>query len=294
MTADKNAHYEPRSRHDSVFSARALFIEEACLEHVDGNTRDSLEGLGRTFRLVAVRNDGVRASRAGRALPSITAAGIVGFSRSNGVELYASWYIGNAPDLGFRGVLEGGTGREFVRALRAIEKNEAKSRIIVDPDRLGGIVESLRRRGARIVFTNGIFDLVHVGHLRLLEKARRLGDVLIVGMNSDDSTRKLKGSSRPVVPQFARAETLISLRAVDYCFIFVENDPKRVLAIVRPEVLAKGSDYPLRRVVGARFVAGYGGSVVRLPLVEGFSTTSTIRRIGDGRPAGLGRIDSPP
>jgi rfaE bifunctional protein nucleotidyltransferase chain/domain len=265
----------PREQADSVYRARAVFIEAASLAHSDGRERGGLDRLARFYRIVAVGQRGAR--------PRNSANGIAEFARSNAIELYASWFVGNAPDLGFRGVLAGGAADRIAHALATIEKSEADSRILVGSERLEGLVASLRGRGARIVFTNGVFDLLHIGHLRLLEKARQLGGVLLAGINSDDSTRKIKGASRPIVPQFARAETLIALRAVDYCCIFTETDPKRMLAIVRPDTLAKGCDYSLSRVIGARFVAGYGGNVVRLPLVDGCSTTSTIRRIHDRR-----------
>ncbi len=196
----------------------------------------------------------------------------------NAIEWYASWYVGKAPDIGFLGVLprdpRGSRG-----ALRKIARAEASSRIIVDHERLSRFVQALRRRrpGARIVLTNGVFDLLHAGHLRLLREARALGDALIVAINSDDSTRSIKGRGRPVIPQFARAQLLAGLRPVDACFIFTEKDPMRVLDIVRPDVLAKGSEYPVSRIVGARVVSGYGGKVIRLPMVTGWSTTSIIR-----------------
>jgi D-beta-D-heptose 7-phosphate kinase/D-beta-D-heptose 1-phosphate adenosyltransferase len=168
-------------------------------------------------------------------------------------------------------------------ALSAIHRAEEASRIIVEPERLVRVAEAARRGGRRIVFTNGVFDLVHLGHLRLLEQARRLGDILIVGINSDDSTRRIKGAGRPVVPQFARAEHLVRLRAVDWCVIFTEDDPRRLLSLLRPDVLAKGSDYRLSGVVGARLVSSWGGRVVRVPIVEGLSTTATISGIRGGR-----------
>ena len=196
----------------------------------------------------------------------------------NAIEWYASWYVGKAPDIGFLGVLPRDP-RGIRGALRKIARAEASSRIIVDHDRLSRFVQALRRRrpGARIVLTNGVFDLLHAGHLRLLREARALGDALIVAINSDDSTRSIKGRGRPVIPQFARAQLLAGLRSVDACFIFTEKDPMRVLDIVRPDVLAKGSEYPVSRIVGARWVSGYGGKVVRLPMVTGWSTTSIIR-----------------
>ena len=201
------------------------------------------------------------------------------FVRENAIEWYASWYVGKGPDLGFCGVFPGGSEAEVQRALRRIRRAEAASRIVIDYEQLRRRVQKLRRHGRKIVFTNGVFDLLHVGHLRLLEKARALGDALIVAINSDDSARRIKGAGRPVIPQFARAQLLADLRQVSVCFIFPEADPSEVLRAVRPDVLVKGSEYPVRRIVGARFVSGYGGKVVRFPMVEGWSTTSTLRAI---------------
>ncbi|GEM_PF-2118666 len=217
------------------------------------------------FRIVSVSRGGKDRARS--------------FIRENAIEWYASWYVGKGPDLGFRGVLPGGSEAEVQRALRRIRRAEAVSRIVVDCEQLRRRVERLRLHDRKIVFTNGVFDLLHVGHLRLLEKARALGDALIVAINSDDSARRIKGAGRPVIPQFARAQALADLRQVSLCFIFPETDPREVLRTVRPEVLVKGSEYPLRRIVGARFVSGYGGKVVRFPMVEGWSTTSTLRAI---------------
>jgi len=217
------------------------------------------------------------------------------FVRENAIEWYASWFVGKAPDIGFRGVLPGGS-RESVRAaLRHIRRAEAGSRVVVDYERLHSLAKGMRRRTRKIVFTNGVFDLLHVGHLRLLEQARALGDALIVAINSDDSARKIKGPGRPVIPQFARAQLLVSLRPVDACFIFSEANPTRALETVRPDVLVKGSEYPMRRIVGARLVSGYGGRVVRLPMVAGWSTTSTIRAVHAGPEARMGEapVNSP-
>ncbi len=263
----------PREAEDSASRARAVFVDARARARLPEAGCRSLERLAGAFRIVAV----------GRGCGEVpgSAEGVAEFARANAIELYASWFVGTAPALGFQGVFAGGGPRAAAEALSTIEAREAESRIILGDARLESLVATLKGRGAKIVFTNGVFDLLHIGHLRLLESARRLGDVLMVAINSDDSTRKIKGASRPIVPQFARAETLLSLRAVDYCLIFTDTDPRRILAVVRPDVLAKGSDYSFTRVVGARFVTGYGGSVARLPLVDGCSTTSTIRRIHD-------------
>lgn len=130
----------------------------------------------------------------------------------------------------------------------------------------------------RIVFTNGCFDLLHLGHVDYLEAASRLGDVLIVGLNSDESVRRLKGSTRPLQPAHARARILAALEFVDAVVIFEEDTPLRLIEKIQPDVLVKGGDYTEDKVVGADFVRRNGGEVVILPLVPGFSTTALIQR----------------
>jgi len=133
-----------------------------------------------------------------------------------------------------------------------------------------------RREGRKIVFTNGCFDLLHVGHVRLLEQARALGDLLVVGLNTDRSVSRLKGPSRPIVPETARAEVLSALRAVDYVTLFDEPTPLELIQLLVPDVLVKGGDYTPDSVVGRAEVEAYGGRVAIIPLVGGFSTTNLI------------------
>ena len=144
---------------------------------------------------------------------------------------------------------------------------------------LVGIVWQRRASGQRAVFTNGCFDLLHRGHTRLLQQARELGDLLIVGLNSDASVRSLKGPSRPVLSQDERAELLSALASVDYVVIFEEADPGQTIAALQPDVLVKGGDWAKEEVVGRDTVEGRGGRVVTIPLVEGSSTSGIIRRI---------------
>src|SRR6185436_15891222 len=129
-----------------------------------------------------------------------------------------------------------------------------------------------------VVFTNGVFDLLHVGHLDLLEKARALGDALVVGVNSDASVRRLKGKNRPIVPLRERMEMLAGLKPVDFVVPFGEDTPARVIAAIRPAVLVKGADYRADQIVGAETVRSSGGRVVRIPLVAGRSTTRIVAR----------------
>jgi D-beta-D-heptose 7-phosphate kinase/D-beta-D-heptose 1-phosphate adenosyltransferase len=138
-----------------------------------------------------------------------------------------------------------------------------------------------RARGKRIVYTNGCFDLLHAGHVRTLEAARGLAEALVVGINSDDSTRRLKGPGRPVVPEQARAEMLAALEAVDLVVIFPETTSMRVIEALRPEVWAKGGDYTLATVNQEEkaFVESYGGQVAVVAHVPGVSTTDIVARV---------------
>lgn len=134
-----------------------------------------------------------------------------------------------------------------------------------------------------VVFTNGVFDLLHVGHVSLLEAARAEGAALIVGVNSDASVRRLgKGAGRPLVPDAQRARVLAALASVDCVVLFDEDTPHQLILALRPDVLVKGADYAKDRIVGASEVEGWGGRVVRVPLVEGASTTALARQLSEG------------
>ncbi len=137
----------------------------------------------------------------------------------------------------------------------------------------------LAGEGKRVVFTNGVFDLLHRGHVELLEQARALGDALFLGLNSDASTRRLKGERRPLVPQADRAAVLAALAAVDAVVIFDEDTPAALVERLRPDVLVKGADYAADEIAGRETVEARGGRVVRLPLVAGRSTSSFIEEI---------------
>ena len=149
---------------------------------------------------------------------------------------------------------------------------------------LGAIVRQRRALGERVVFTNGCFDLLHRGHTRLLQQARALGDLLIVGLNSDASVRLLKGPFRPVLLQDERAELLSAMASVDYVVIFEEPDPSCVIEALEPDVLVKGADWAKEEVVGRETVERRGGRVITIPLVEGSSTSSIMRRIMEMAP----------
>ena len=136
-----------------------------------------------------------------------------------------------------------------------------------------------KRNGKGVVFTNGCFDLLHPGHIESLETARALGDVLIVGLNGDEGVRKLKGPGRPVIPAEERAEILASLECVDAVLIFEEPTPQRVIAALLPDVLVKGEDWPGNQIVGREEVEAAGGKVVRVEVVEGYSTSEILKKI---------------
>jgi rfaE bifunctional protein nucleotidyltransferase chain/domain len=136
-----------------------------------------------------------------------------------------------------------------------------------------------KRNGRKVVFTNGCFDLLHPGHIRTFEAARALGDVLIVGLNSDASVRSLKGPTRPVIPEQERAEMLASLECVDAVTIFSDLTPQKVIAALLPDVLVKGGDWPGDQIVGRAEVESSGGRVARIDIVPGYSTTEILNKI---------------
>ena len=138
-----------------------------------------------------------------------------------------------------------------------------------------------RELGKKVVFTNGCFDLLHVGHVRYLNEARRLGDALIVGINSDRSVREIKGEPRPIVPEAERAEVIAALASVDYVFVFDDPTPRQVIDTIVPDVLVKGADWDISEIVGRDTVERAGGAVLNIPLVEGSSTTEIIRTVVD-------------
>src|SRR3954451_10172232 len=153
-----------------------------------------------------------------------------------------------------------------------IEKILARAAMLAERERL-------RAGGRRLVFTNGVFDLLHVGHVRYLAQARALGDALVVAINSDRTVRELKGPHRPVFNEAERAEILAALRVVDYVTIFDDVSPRSLIAELLPDVLVKGGDYELDQIHGREEVEAAGGKVISLPCVEGASTTTLIERM---------------
>lgn len=151
---------------------------------------------------------------------------------------------------------------------------------VVSREHLLSKLAEKRAQGKRIVFTNGCFDLMHIGHTRYLQAARALGDVLVVGVNSDASVRTLdKASDRPIVPEAQRAEMLAALGCVDFVIMFDESDPLQLITDVQPDILVKGGDWAIDRIVGREIVEARGGVVKTIPLVPGLSTTGLLQRI---------------
>jgi D-beta-D-heptose 7-phosphate kinase/D-beta-D-heptose 1-phosphate adenosyltransferase len=160
-------------------------------------------------------------------------------------------------------------------------------KIILRRDELRRLRERLRAEGRRLVFTNGCFDLLHVGHVRYLREARALGDALLVAINSDRSVRALKGAGRPLMNEAERAEVLAALAAVDFVTVFDEDSPRALIAELLPDVLVKGGDYAPAEIHGREETEAAGGHVLSLPYVEGASTTSIIQKIKDSPEPGV-------
>jgi glycerol-3-phosphate cytidylyltransferase len=151
--------------------------------------------------------------------------------------------------------------------------------MLISKDTLGKIVLEAKLQGKRIVFTNGCFDIIHSGHIYYLTEAKKYGDLLIIGLNTDDSVSRLKGPSRPINRQHDRATVLAALKPVDYVCFFDEDTPLELIKFLNPDVLVKGADYKEEEVVGADFVKSQGGKVVLISFVEGKSTTNIINKM---------------
>jgi D-beta-D-heptose 7-phosphate kinase/D-beta-D-heptose 1-phosphate adenosyltransferase len=176
---------------------------------------------------------------------------------------------------------------EILSELRSLAGESPKVKTLDDA---AALAAECRRHHGKVVFTNGCFDLFHSGHSEYLKFARRQGDMLIIGLNSDASVRRLKGPTRPITPEDERARVLAALDVIDCIVIFDDDAPERLLKAIRPDVLVKGGDYArIEDVVGYDLVAAWGGRVAIAPLVEGFSTTAVVQRILD-----LHRHDKPP
>lgn len=152
------------------------------------------------------------------------------------------------------------------------------NRKVLSSENLQPVLDGYRQQSKKIVFTNGCFDLLHIGHVRYLEQAKALGDILIVGINSDASVKRLKGPTRPIQNENDRAEILASLKAVDHTMIFDEDTPLLLIQDIKPNLLVKGGDWKIDQIVGSDFVLSYGGKVKSLQFIQGRSTTSIIEK----------------
>ncbi len=170
-----------------------------------------------------------------------------------------------------------GTSPIFFQELRDQVMVQCSSSKLIDRERLGELMKLLEERKSRIVFTNGCFDILHSGHVTYLERAKSLGDILILGLNSDDSVKRLKGPSRPINDEMARATVIAALSSVDYVVIFDEDTPLNLIKAIKPDVLAKGGDYKIEDIVGREWAK----ETVTIPFVDGFSTTATINKMSD-------------
>jgi len=150
---------------------------------------------------------------------------------------------------------------------------------IIDLKNIEQKIISLRKFGKTVVFTNGCFDLLHIGHIRYLAASKSKGDILVVGLNSDESVRSIKGKARPVICQEQRAEILASILWVDYVVMFSEPDPLKLIKVIKPDFLVKGADWSEDKIIGADFVKANNGRVVTLPLVKDISTSIIIKKI---------------
>ncbi len=150
---------------------------------------------------------------------------------------------------------------------------------VMPAQRLASLLESFQKSGKKIVFTNGCFDLLHPGHISYLAAARALGDLLVIGVNSDASVRRLKGEKRPIMPEEARSQLLAALASVDYVTIFAEDDPYQLINLLQPDILVKGGDWDTGAIVGRDLVEARGGKVYSLPFVDEYSTTSIVEEI---------------
>jgi D-beta-D-heptose 7-phosphate kinase/D-beta-D-heptose 1-phosphate adenosyltransferase len=150
---------------------------------------------------------------------------------------------------------------------------------ILSREELSEVIGKLQSSGKKIVFTNGVFDILHKGHVDYLSKARSFGDILVVGINSDSSVKRIKGERRPIVPQSDRACLVSNLKSVDYVCIFDEDTPYETIRMLRPDFLVKGADWKIENVIGRDIVEGRGGKVVTIEYVDGRSTTNIIKKI---------------
>jgi len=263
-------------------------------EEYEGAARLLLERLGLEAIVIKLDRDGIYFATSdgqrrhmptlAREVADITGAGDMvtaafSFARADGADYATAVALANfaaAMEVGLHGVTPI-PRRQLLDAMRA--ELDPGSRKLVPRERVAELAGELRAAGKKVAFTNGCFDLLHLGHVELLRYARAQADVLIVGLNSDVSVRKLKGPDRPVNSEDVRSRILASMADVDYVVLFDEASVLPLVRQVRPDVLVKGGDYSVEEVVGHEFVLSYGGQVKLAPRLEGFSTTDLIRRI---------------
>ena len=212
-----------------------------------------------------------------------TVAAVMGLAVAAGLPLVDAARLSNAA----AGIVVGTVGTTVAESetlARVIdgEASQARSKVL-SRAALAARITDARAHGMRVVFTNGCFDLLHVGHLHLLQRARALGDLLVVAINDDASVKRLKGTGRPLIPEAQRAEMLAALRFVDYVTLFSEPTPLRLIQALRPDVLVKGGDYTIDQVVGRDVVERHGGRVVVIPLLPGLSTSRLVDTINQRR-----------
>ena len=159
------------------------------------------------------------------------------------------------------------------------DPQEAQKAQLLDAEQAAAFADRVQARGGTVVFTNGVFDLLHPGHVRYLREARALGDALIVAVNSDNSVRSIKEPGRPVNPERERAEVLLALDSVDAAVIFDEETPHEIVSAIQPDILVKGADWGPDNIVGRDVVEARGGRVVRVELAKGYSTTEIVRKV---------------
>ena len=239
---------------------------------------DLFEGTRRTHIPASQRHEVFDVTGAGD-----TVAAVMGMAASAGVPLVEAARLANAA----AGIVVGRVGTAVIESetlARVVggEASQARAKVLSRSALVGRIADA-RSRGAQIVFTNGCFDLLHVGHLHVLQRARALGDLLVVAVNDDASIKRLKGQGRPLVPEAERAEMLAALRFVDYVTLFAEQTPLPLIRALRPDVLVKGGDYTIDQVVGRDVVERYGGRVVLIPQLPGFSTSRLLETIQQRR-----------
>jgi D-beta-D-heptose 7-phosphate kinase/D-beta-D-heptose 1-phosphate adenosyltransferase len=207
-----------------------------------------------------------------------TVIATVGLCLASGIELEEAIVLANSA----AGIVVGKLGTAVVTAKELFASVEHENHKVKTDDEIPSLVKDLRKREKKIVFTNGCFDILHVGHTKLLKKARSLGDVLILGLNSDGSIKRLKGPHRPIMGEDERADILASLECVDYVIFFDEDDPCNLISMIKPDIHVKGGDYTLadnNSMPEAKLIEEYGGKVVLVNYIEGKSTSAIIEKI---------------